>query len=305
MGADVGLISVVICTAGRVTKLRALLDSLAASQVPADMNAEIVLINNEPGLDLSPLAHELCGLLPFNLRPSVEPKRGLGRARNRGLECAHGRILAFTDDDCLVAPTWLTEIQRCFARDPALEGLGGRVEPADPADRPITLRLGDSPAELSATEQVFGFLHGCNMAFRRELFDRVGGFDPDFGAGSRLGAGEDAELVYRANRAGAKIRYEPSVAVRHDHGRRSWRQMRSTLNRYHQANGAILAKHSRTGDEEARALLRKIWRGPLDSLSKQPYSASETLRASYHFAMFGVGALRYRMIAAGRPPARE
>ena len=48
---------------------------------------------------------------------------------------------------------------------------------------------------------------------------------------------------------------------------------------------------------------QSLSRSPLASFRKRPYSPSETLRACYHLAMFGLGALRYRMFAAGDPEA--
>jgi hypothetical protein len=58
---------------------------------------------------------------------------------------------------------------------------------------------------------------GANMAFRRELFDRIGGFDPalDVGTPSR-GAG-DVEMFHRLVTAGHTLVYEPAALVRHLH----------------------------------------------------------------------------------------
>jgi GT2 family glycosyltransferase len=292
-------VSVVVCTANRAAKLEGLLASLAAVKLPSAVRAELVLVDNASATDLAPMVERLRARLPMPVRILREPAAGLGRARNRGIETARGRILAFTDDDCLVARDWLVALWRCFESDPQLMLLGGRVELADAGDQPLTIRGGDEPETLRASRQVFGFVHGCNMALRRELLDRIGPFDSRFGAGSPLRAGEDAELVYRALRAGAKVQYQPSAVVRHDHGRRTRTQARLALSRYHQANGAILAKHAGEGDAEARAQLRRIAAGPLTSLRRRPYSALETLRACYHSAMFALGAVRSRLYARG------
>lgn len=295
-----GSVSVLVCTANRNRQLEELLASLSALTVPDGVSAELVLVNNHPSSDLTPLIKGLGPEFPLAVSVVLEPARGLGKARNRGLGAASGAILAATDDDCIVDSEWLANLMHCFDADPELMMLGGRVELANADDQPITVRSGAAPETLRSAGQVFGFLHGCNMAFRRELLDRIGRFDPRFGAGSPLQAGEDADLVYRAHQAGAKIRYEPSVVVLHAHSRRTRGQARAALNRYHQANGAILAKHAGNGDREAVALLRGVFVGPWTSLRRRPYSAVGTLRACYHSAMFGLGALRGRFHARGQ-----
>jgi hypothetical protein len=61
---------------------------------------------------------------------------------------------------------------------------------------------------------------GANMAFRREVFDRVGLFDARRGMhGTRRYGGEDTELVARALAAGCRAVYDPAVVVWHRIGR--------------------------------------------------------------------------------------
>ncbi len=301
MGREHGVISAVVCTADREAKLKSLLASLSAVDILPDLSAELILVNNAPWTDLGPIVREASTGLRMPVTYVTEFERGLARARNRGMLHARGDVIAFTDDDCVVDRSWLANIWRRFVSDPDLMGLGGRVELANPADLPITVRTGDAPEQLACLEEVFGFMHGCNMAFRRALFERIGGFDTDFGAGSALRAGEDTEFVYRAFRAGAHIAYEPSVLVWHDHGRANWRQRRRTLNRYHQANGAVLAKFARAGDAPAKALLQAMARRPLELVRRQPHAVFEATRACYQLLMFGLGALRHRVLT-GREP---
>lgn len=300
MGRQRGLISVVVCTADRKAKLKRLLESLSHVEILPDFAAELILVNNAPSTDLAPIVQEASTRLRMSVTLVTELERGLSHARNRGLLHARGDVIAFTDDDCVVDRPWLANIWRRFVKEPDLMGLGGRVELANPHDLPITVRAGDAPEQLLAFAAVFGFMHGCNMAFRRALFERMDGFDTDFGAGSAMGAGEDTEFVYRAFRGGNRIGYEPSVLVWHDHGRTTWRQRRMTLNRYHQANGAVLAKFARSGDAPARALLRAIARRPLDLVRRRPCSVFEATRACYQLVMFGLGAARHRVLTRRR-----
>jgi len=295
------VISAVVCTADRQAKLKRLLASLSAVELRRGLSAELILVNNAPLNDLGSILREAAIHLQMPVTLVNESSPGLARARNRGLLHARGAVIAFTDDDCIVDRSWLANIWGRFVSEPELMGLGGRVELARPGDVPVTVRTGDVPEQLSTFAGVFGFMHGCNMAFRRALFERIGGFDSDFGAGSALRAGEDTEFVYRAFRAGARIGYEPSVLVWHDHGRATWRQKRTTLNGYHQANGAVLAKFARAGDAPATALLRAVARRPLDLLRRRPFSVLEATRAWYQLLMFGLGAARYRVLARHVP----
>jgi len=294
------MISVVVCTADRKAKLKSQLASLAQVTVPMAFSAELIVVNNKPAVDINPLVSEVSKGLPMPVEVVSEAAPGISGARNIGAKLCRGEIIAFTDDDCVVDDDWLVRIWECFASDSRLMGLGGRVELFDPADQPITVRRGDSPAHLSSTDQIFGFLHGCNMAVRRDLFDRIGGFDPNFGSGSSVSAGEDTEFLFRAYQAGARIRYEPRALVLHHHGRTTRSSARRTLIRYHLANGAILAKHAGRGDEKARSLLRGIALAPLASPFRWPFSASEILRAWYRLSVWGFGALRYRMFVETR-----
>ena len=236
-------ISIIVCSDGRRDGLAALFGSFARLVLPESGAAEVILVDNSPRRALQPAFERLCQDLVLPARYEAEPRPGLAMAQNRGLEVARGEIIAFTDDDCLVAENWLLCLGDHFRRDPALQGLGGRIELRDPADFPVTIRTGLDAEDLDAPDQLFGFLHGCNMAFRRSLFDRIGPFDSRFGAGSVIGSGSDTEFVYRAFKAGCRIAYRPDVLVFHDHGRRRWRQVRSLVNRYQSANGM----HRRTG----------------------------------------------------------
>ena len=236
--------------------------------------------------------------MPLPARYETEATPGQANAQNRGIEAAHGEIVAFTDDDCLVAENWLQCISRHFRRDPDLQGLGGRIELYDPADYPITIKRQQARERLAAPDQLFGFLHGCNMAFRRGLFERIGTLDSRFGSGSVIGSGNDTELLYRAFQAGCRIAYEPDVLVFHNHGRRGWRQVRALVNRYQSANGAILMKHAMAGDDQAKSLFRATAAKPFTILARRPLALLEAARALHRLFWFSLGALRFRMLDA-------
>lgn len=96
---------------------------------------------------------------------------------------------------------------------------------------------------------------GANMAFRREVFDRVGEFDVRLGAGTFFAGGEDIELFYRALKAGYKFVYAPNVLTYHDHDRETPEQACRLIYGYGKANAAYIIKHVLRGDLYAMRML--------------------------------------------------
>jgi glycosyltransferase involved in cell wall biosynthesis len=137
---------------------------------------------------------------------------GAVAARKLGIESATGDVLAFTDSDCAPTPRWLE--LAAAAIDDGADVVNGRTMPARP-----TL-----PLERSMGSGLEGLYPTCNMLYRREVFDRLGGFDQQ--AGDRWGFrpdrrsrgdgfGEDTLLAWRAIHDGATVTYVPDAIVEH------------------------------------------------------------------------------------------
>ncbi len=143
-----------------------------------------------------------------------EPNRGPAAARNRGIEAAFGEIIAFTDDDCLLPPDFLSRLADGYRRYPEVAGVGGYLEAPEEI-------LGSNPFaryEAYVTHQVYhagseeylgGFecpAGGTNsMSYRRAVLLEVGGFDESF----PYAAGEDADLKWRVVQRGYRLLYVP------------------------------------------------------------------------------------------------
>ncbi len=99
---------------------------------------------------------------------------------------------------------------------------------------------------------------GANMAFRREVFSRIGLFDERLGAGAS-GCSEDSEFWYRMLAAGMSIAYEPRAVVWHSH-RGDRQAFRSQMKQYMRGHVAALLvqfeKHRHFGN--IRRLFRAI-----------------------------------------------
>jgi GT2 family glycosyltransferase len=228
--------SVVVATRERAGQLARALDSLLAQDHP---RFEIVVVDN------APVTSETRELVERKYAERVryvrEPVPGLAAAHNAGLDAVGGEVVAFTDDDVVADPRWLTELTAPFAADPGLGCSTGLILPArltTPAQvlleshggfaKGFTPRTYD-PARPPGDEPLFPFTagrfgSGANMAFRTAVLRSVGGFDPATGAGTAARGGDDLYGFVRVLAQGHRLRYTPYALVWHHH-RETWRDL--------------------------------------------------------------------------------
>jgi GT2 family glycosyltransferase len=164
-----------------------------------------------------------------------EEGRGLSGARNTGVRHATGEIVAFLDDDARARPGWLRALTTAFA-DPTVIGAGGIALPYWESEAPSWIPpeflwvVGCSYRGLPPTRAEIRNPIGANMAFRRSVLDRVGGFTDGIGRVGRIPLGcEETELSIRARDAtGGRIVQIPDAEVEHrvSPDRTCWRYFR-------------------------------------------------------------------------------
>jgi glycosyltransferase involved in cell wall biosynthesis len=127
-------------------------------------------------------------------------------ARNRAAGLARGRILAFCDADCRPDPSWL---QAGVAALDHADVVGGEIRQLAPRRRTVwsLLDLEMSADQRSAVRS--GRAMTGNLFVRRELFERLGGFD------SSLPSGGDFDFAARSVESGARLAYSTKAVVRH------------------------------------------------------------------------------------------
>jgi GT2 family glycosyltransferase len=224
-------ISAVIATYKRASLLEGTLHALVAQKVPGSLDWEIIVVDNNSQDRTADVVNAFSKTSRIPVGYVLEPRQGLSNARNRGIKETRGAIIAFIDDDVLPAPDWIAQIGATIDRWSA-HGIGGRILPHWDAPPPLWLtrsqHLMDRLAIMDVDEsRVLSFpmtgrpqVWGANMAFRREVFEKVGGFDQGHGmVGTKLFRGEEVELVNRALKHGLRIVYDPAVTVLHRIGK--------------------------------------------------------------------------------------
>ena len=250
---ELPMISVIVPTiAVRKEDLNLCISSLDQLDYP---DFEVIIVDNRrevPAIDF--LSECVAGRPRFRI--VRERIAGISAARNAGIVAATGSLVAFTDDDVTVDSGWLRAIATRFAIDPSTDIVTGLVVPSEletPSQiwferyysgfngprsfNSLQLSLEESPfAHLSngrvtvremsgrvvRTFSIYGigaYSAGANMAFRKQVLTRAGGFDKALGTGTPARGGEDLAAIIAVLWNGGRMGYEPGALVHHRHRR--------------------------------------------------------------------------------------
>lgn len=193
-------VSVVVAARDAEETLGATLDALAAMEGAPPH--EVLVVDNGSRDGTATLATD------HPLTPRVLRRRrgaGPGAARNDGARAARAPVIAFTDADCAPVPSWLAEGVAALERD-GCDIVQGKVLPQP--GRPV----GPFDRTLGVVSE-YGLYETANLFIRRETFERAGGFEDVVDAGRPFG--EDAVLVWRARRQGARTTFSDAALVHH------------------------------------------------------------------------------------------
>lgn len=219
-------ISVILCTYNRCQDLAKTLESLASSRFASLVEWEILVVDNNSSDQTRNVVEDFSRRYPSRFVYLFEPMQGKSHALNAGIRGARGDVVAFTDDDVTVEPTWLENLT-VGLRKSQCAGVGGRVLPDSSFSPPRWLSVDGQYAlaplaifdrgleAIELTETPFG----NNMAFRKEVFSKHGNFRIDLGPQPGSGnpqKSEDAEFGQRLLAAGERLHYEPSAVLYHD-----------------------------------------------------------------------------------------
>jgi GT2 family glycosyltransferase len=246
--------TVVVCTRDRPDELRRCLTSLPQQ---TKLPMQIIVVDNASRDDMTRKVALAAGVDYVR-----EDRPGLDIARNAGAKRAAGEIVAYTDDDVRLHPRWLERLVCAFDR-PQVAAVTGLVLPAELETgaqrhfethwsfgrgyRPVDFgpaffavdRVGGCPAwEIGA---------GASMAFRREIFEKLGYFDERLDVGA-AGCSGDSEYWHRILSHGWTCRYDPSAAAFHFHRRDFAGLSRQIFHYMRGHSAALMVQYERSGN---------------------------------------------------------
>jgi GT2 family glycosyltransferase len=259
--------SIIIPTIGRFPALKNCLRSIRALNYRPERLEIIVVFDGCPPQELA-----YPGLL--NVRILSQPQSGPAAARNYGAREAQGEYLAFTDDDCALAPGWLERVTAVFSQHPQ-SMVGGRTINAlfhNPYASASQLLV-----DFLYEHHRYQFLTSNNMALSRASFLELGGFDSRF----PHAAGEDREFCNRWVEGGGEIYYEPQAVVYHAHDLSLsgfWRQ------HIHYGRGAF--RYHQKQAQEADGRMRLAGRLFYVNLLRFPFRQRQDGRSIVMFLLF-------------------
>ena len=206
------LVSIVIPTYARPERLRECLVALARQTMPADAFEIVVVDDGSPQPVVPPEDTTPAGP---TIRIIRQPNAGPSAARNRGVAEAGGKLIAFTDDDCLPTPTWLESLVTAHRQFPdALVGgitFNGLTDDFFATTNQMIIDL--VYEHFNADETSAYFLTSNNILCSRAAYFELGGFDTSF---SRAGA-EDRDFCDRWRASGRPLRLLPTATIEHRH----------------------------------------------------------------------------------------
>lgn len=205
-------VSVIIPTYKRKNSLIRLLRSLKDE---VSGNDEIIIVeqgeNNRK--DYPAILHTF----PAKWTYVYEKHKGTSIAKNRGAKTAKGTYLVFFDDDVVVQKGCIAHLVANLS-DATIGIVGGRVlTPGQKIEKnredvgEISVLSGFSDGFSSTIRQDVDTIIGCNMAVRKNVFDKVGGFDRKFEGAFR----EESDLCLRIKNLNFRILFEPEAVVTH------------------------------------------------------------------------------------------
>lgn len=243
------MISVVIAVRNESDHIQECIQSLFTQQYPEPY--EVIIIDGMSTDGTYEKLTQLKDKYPFLLLRNEKFNAAAGR--NRGIHNSKGDIIAFIDADAIASNDWLLQIKTTFDKTDAV-GVGG--PDLLPSQSSTTARMigytmtspfarggrfNPSTQHTTLEEERYVYhIPTCNLALRREIFDKVGLFDENFVKG------QDLELNYRIVTTGHKLLYSPKIQVTH-HRKQYIKDFSKQIYKWAKAKVAIIKKHGMHG----------------------------------------------------------
>lgn len=245
-------VSIIIPTYKDWNRLALCLESLTAQTYDSKWY-EIIVVNNCIA-DTVPAGY----LLPKNCLVITEEKPGLYAARNAGIRIA-GKILGFTDSDCIPDINWISNAMSAFESDPECYRIAGQIRLYYKSHKLTNAELYEQvyPYKQDMFLEQGGIGVTANMFAYKLVFEEIGLFRED------LLSGSDYEWASRAAAANFAIKYSDAVIVNHP----ARHHLKQLIKKARQIGGNQSGL-DKTGDNKFQSLLQSLSDlfGPLRSI---------------------------------------
>jgi O-antigen biosynthesis protein len=221
-------VSVVVCSFNGSRTMRGCLEGLGRLDYP---DYEVIVVDDGSTDGTAEIAAE------FDVRLIRTENRGLSSARNSGLAAANGEIVAYIDDDAWPDPHWLQYLAHTLMTSSHV-GVGGpNIAPGGDGEvADAVANAPGGPVHVLLSDEVAEHIPGCNMGYRREALEAVGGFDEQFRV-----AGDDVDICWNLQAHGGTLGFSPAAMVWH-HRRNSVRAYWKQQKGYGKAEALLAAK---------------------------------------------------------------
>ena len=199
------LISIVVCTYNRVDILKEALPSVLTLNIPSDVQLELIIVDNNSKDDTAKFSKSFVdkNSSPIKMHYFFEANQGLSHARNAGFTKAIGDYIAYIDDECILPNKWIENAYTIMKENsPAFLGgpyFGKYLRGS--SSKWFKESYGDSyilQYNLPNGPMDNRYLSGGNLFIRRDVFEKIGLFDANFGmVGERIHYGEEIDYQKR------------------------------------------------------------------------------------------------------------
>lgn len=210
-------LSVIIPTYNRSDVILRSLKTWTKQTMPKDQ-FEVIVVDNNSTDGADKLIKDFIKDKP-NLHYLLEPKKGSTHARHAGAKLAKADILMFCDDDGLFNPECVEEILNVYQQNKDVVAVTGKIallwdKPAPDWIEPYEFMLGklDYGDEVKYSKEFY--LNGGIFSIKRNVFDELGGFNPDLLGNYLVGDG-DTGLVIKLHQNNCLIGYTPHAVMKH------------------------------------------------------------------------------------------
>jgi GT2 family glycosyltransferase len=194
----------------RPAALRHLLQSISEQRFPLE-EIEVIIVDDSGEGNLGPVVQPFAAL--YRLTLAVTAHLGPGPARQAGVDLTEGLNLAFTDDDCVPDPEWLSNLSIALRLNPGCAIAGAVLNGVSRNPFSATTQLIHEYVVAKWSQTELNYAGTGNLALPADAFREIGGLD----SGWSNWGGEDRDLCRRWRASGRRIIACPAAKIAHFH----------------------------------------------------------------------------------------